>query len=177
MTLPPGLSIGTLADAEAISEVSNIAYKGNGQGWTDWRHLQHIIHGVSRTNVDEVQTMVEKYPSVFILHKGDDGTLNGSLYLEDIGDKKLHLWMMAVDPSKQNQGIGRKLLNGACEYGKQNGYKLIELLTSIARAEVVSWYERCGFTRTGKVEECDLSIVLPVPKGSISKEAEMVKYL
>lgn len=177
MTLPPGISIGTMADVEAITEISNRAYKGNGQGWTDWAHLQHILQDVPRTNVKDVQTLMEKYPSVFVLYTGDDGTLNGSLYLEDIGDKKFHLWLTAVDPSKQNQGIGRKLLNGACEYGKQNGYELIELLTSVERTEVVAWYERCGFNKTEKIVEFDLSTVLPVPKGSLSREVEMVRYL
>lgn len=121
--------------------------------------------------------MMGKYQSVFILYTGDDGTIQGSLYLQDVGEKKFHLWLMAVDPSKQSQGIGRKLLNGACEYGRQNGYKLIELLTSTSRVDVVAWYERCGFIRTGKIVEFDLATVIPVAKGSLSEEVEMIKYL
>ncbi len=177
MPLPSGISIGTFDDIEAITKISNEAYKGNGKGWTDWAHLQHILQDVPRTNVKDVKAMMEKFPSVFVLCTGDDGTIQGSLYLEDIGDKAFHLWLMAVDPSKQNLGIGRKLLNGACEYGKQNGYKLIELLTSASRVEVVAWYERCGFTKTGKMVKFDLSDVIPVAKGSLSEEVEMVKHL
>lgn len=175
--LPPGVSIATLTDIEAITNVSNKAYKGNGQGWTDWTHLQNILQDVPRTNVIEVKTLMEKYPSVFVIYTGEDGTVHGSLYLEDIGEKKLHLWLMAVDPAKQNQGIGRRLLNGAFVYGKQSGYQLIELLTSTSRREVVAWYERCGFTNTGKIVDFDLSTVIPVAKGSLSEEVEMVKYL
>lgn len=177
MTLPPGISIGRLDDVKAITNISNKAYKGNGQGWTDWAHLQNILQDVTRTNENDVQALMERYPSVFVIYTGEDGTLQGSLYLEDIGEKKYHLWLMAVDPSRQNQGIGRKLLNGACEYSKQNGYELIELLTSTSRVEVVAWYERCGFTKTGKVVQFDLSTVIPVPIGSLSEEVEMVKYL
>lgn len=177
MALPPGISIGTLNDVEAIATVSNKAYKVNGQGWTDWSHLQNIVQDVPRTNEKAVKTMMDSYPSVFIVYTADDGTVLGSLYLEDIGEKKFHLWMMAVDPSNQNQGIGRKLINGACEYGKQKGYKLIELLTSTRRVEVVGWYERCGFTKTDKIVEFDLSTVLPLAKGSFSEEVEMMKYL
>lgn len=149
-TLPIGISIGTLNDVEAITKISNAAYKGNGQGWTDWSHLETICRDVLRTNEKEVTMLMDKYPSVFILYTGDDGALKGSLYLEDIGDKKFHLWLTAVEPSRQNQGIGRKLLNGACEYGRQNGYKLIELLTSTSRLDVVTWYERRGFKKNRK---------------------------
>lgn len=177
MILPRGISIGTLNDVEAITKISIKAYKGNGQGWTDWAHLEHILQDVPRTNEKEVKTLMEKSPSVFVVYTDNDGTVQGSLYLEDIGEKRLHLWLMAVDPTKQNQGIGRQLLNGACEYGKQSGYELIELLTSTSRVEVVAWYERCGFTKTGKVVEFDLSTVMPVAIGSWSEEVEMIKYL
>lgn len=154
MTLPPGISIGTLNDIEAITTISNKAYKVNGQGWTDWTHLQNIVQDVPRTNEKAVKAMMEKYPSVFVIYTAVDGTVLGNLYLEDIGDGKFHLWMMAVDPSKQNQGIGRKLIHGAFEYGKLNGYKLIELLTSTRRVEVVAWYERCGFTKNQDRQNC-----------------------
>lgn len=177
MSLPPKISIATLNDAKVITKISNAAYKGTGQGWTDWTHLKDICQDVPRTNENEVKSLIEKYPSVFVIYTGDDGTVDGSLYLEDIGEKRFHLWLMAVDPSKQNQGIGRKLLNGASEYGKRNGYKFIEMLTSNSRVDVVAWYERCGFTKTGKVVEFDLSTVMPVAKGSLSEEVELIKYL
>jgi ribosomal protein S18 acetylase RimI-like enzyme len=55
-----------------------------------------------------------------------------------------------TDESYRNKGIGKKLINMAIEYGKQNNCYKIVLLCNIGNTEAHRFYEKCGFNGKSK---------------------------
>ena len=59
--------------------------------------------------------------------------------------------MLAVDPARQAAGLGRRLV-GAAETTARDRFKAarMEMTVIVQRAELIAWYERLGFARTGE---------------------------
>ncbi|KAG8157543.1 hypothetical protein KVR01_012585 [Diaporthe batatas] len=67
------------------------------------------------------------------------------------GGDLARLSMLAVDDARQRSGLGRKVLGRAEDYcRKEWGVTRLGLNALSTRGELISWYERCGFERTGE---------------------------
>lgn len=63
-----------------------------------------------------------------------------------------YLGMFAVRPELQGGGIGRAVLDEAARIARDDWHaEALELSTLHPREELIAWYERCGFTRTGEL--------------------------
>jgi ribosomal protein S18 acetylase RimI-like enzyme len=71
--------------------------------------------------------------------------------LKSISHEKWYLGSLAVDPSLQNSGFGRRLLDAAEDYVASHGASLIEITVVSVRHALISWYERRGYARTGEI--------------------------
>jgi GNAT superfamily N-acetyltransferase len=58
--------------------------------------------------------------------------------------------MFAVRPLTQGSGIGKALQSAAEEYARTAGATTMELCVIDRRAELIAWYERRGYVRTGE---------------------------
>ena len=58
--------------------------------------------------------------------------------------------MFAVTPELQGGGVGKKLLMAAEEYAGSIHCNCIFMSVITLRAELISWYQRHGYTDTGK---------------------------
>jgi ribosomal protein S18 acetylase RimI-like enzyme len=62
-----------------------------------------------------------------------------------------HLGMLAVDPGRQGDGTGRALLAAASRHAAQElDARVLEMTVIAQRAELIAWYERQGWERTGE---------------------------
>ena len=52
----------------------------------------------------------------------------------------------------RGQGVGRQLLAAADTYARQHGCATIKITVLSARPELLAWYERHGYARTGAAE-------------------------
>lgn len=79
-----------------------------------------------------------------------DGALVGVLDLEPKGD---HLWLdnVAVHPSSQRRGYGRRMLMHAEDVARQTGITEIRLLTNERYVENIAMYLRHGYAETHRV--------------------------
>jgi GNAT superfamily N-acetyltransferase len=59
--------------------------------------------------------------------------------------------MFSVWPLAQGKGIGKKLLTAADDHAKEQNCSTIYMTVITARKELISWYERKGYHKTGKV--------------------------
>lgn len=59
--------------------------------------------------------------------------------------------MFSVSPSAQGKGIGKRLLYAADEYAKKQQCSLIYMTVITVRQDLIAWYEKNGYQRTGKV--------------------------
>lgn len=154
MTFPPPEIISTFRYRPATgSDVSNIvelvhsAYRGESSrnGWTT---EADFLDG-TRTDTQEVNEIINNADN-FILLCEQHGQLMASVHLQKQADTA-YLGMFAVHPAAQNCGIGKALLSMAELMAQQQWQSTRMHMTVITlRTELINWYERRGYQRTGK---------------------------
>ena len=60
--------------------------------------------------------------------------------------------MLTVQPGMQAQGIGKKLLQAAEGYAKDNHFQSIVMTVISVRHELIEWYQKKGYRHTGKTK-------------------------
>ena len=144
----PTLRAATAADAPALADLINRAYRSapTQAGWTTEGHL------LEGPRIDEA-TLLELLaaPAAVLLQAEIAGQLAGCVYLEPQGET-LYLSMLAVAPEAQAVGLGRRLLAAAEAHARQASCSRIRMSVLALRPELLAWYERHGYQRTGKSE-------------------------
>ncbi len=73
-------------------------------------------------------------------------------FLDQDDSGRAHLISMWTAPSHRQQGIGRMLVKAVVDWaGKRNAHTVLLMVTS-NNEPAISFYERLGFTRTGRTE-------------------------
>jgi ribosomal protein S18 acetylase RimI-like enzyme len=136
----------TITDIPQLTSLINSAYRGEKakQGWT---HEANLIEGELRTDETVLQHMIAD-PNAVILKYTSDNMIIGCVYLEK-KEKNLYLGMLSVSPDVQAQGIGKKLLKAAEAHAAKTNCNAIEMTVISARNELIAWYERNGYYKTG----------------------------
>lgn len=139
--------IATIKDTSQIVELVNSAYRGDSskQGWTTEEHLL----GGQRTDLVAITEVIETANRVFLLCFQKE-VLIGSVQLER-QDSNCYLGMFTVRPDLQGSGIGKRFMNAAEDFA-QKDFKSESISISVItqRTELIAWYERRGFIKTGK---------------------------
>lgn len=148
MPLVPDLAFRPAAssDVDAVVQLVTAAYRGEAStaGWTTEHHL---LHG-QRTDAAMVAAALAAPTGEVILAEATDGTLVGCIHVERSGGAA-HFGMFAVDPARQAGGTGSALLSRAEERAREWGCATMDLEVIGQRRELIAWYERRGYTRTG----------------------------
>lgn len=135
-----------LDDVDAIVALVQSAYRGESSriGWTT---EADILDG-TRTDNEEVAELIKKSGSRILVCERN-GELQASLHLENKGDHA-YLGMFAVNPHAQGKGIGKYMLATAEEIVfKQWQCDRLEMTVISLREDLIAWYERHGYQRTG----------------------------
>jgi GNAT superfamily N-acetyltransferase len=82
-----------------------------------------------------------------------DGTIAGLVVLEEDGQGALLLDNIAVAPSAQGQGVGRRLIAFTEAEARRRGCRQLRLYTHVLMVENIALYTRLGFRETGRVSE------------------------
>ena len=139
------------ADVPAIVDLVESAYRGDASrvGWTTEADL---LDG-QRTDADAVAATVASGSSIVLLAVAEDGNLLACCQLEPHDQGVCHFGMFAVRPTQQGGGVGRKLLAAAETYARDEfGSTTMEMSVIAQRAELIAWYERRGYARTGATQ-------------------------
>jgi ribosomal protein S18 acetylase RimI-like enzyme len=151
-------------DIPQLLQVINAAYRGNEsrKGWTTEANL---IDGEIRTDKQVLQTLIRKRGSV-ILKFIQENEIVGCVHLEN-QNGKLHLGMLSVSPSMQGKNIGKTLLRAAEEYAAANNVGRIVMHVINLRHELIDWYERHGYKKTGETKPFPLDHKFGIPRQSL----------
>jgi ribosomal protein S18 acetylase RimI-like enzyme len=139
----------TLADVPAIVSLVESAYRGDASraGWTTEADL---LDG-QRTDAEEVARLVDDAAARIVIAEGAEGLL-GSVLLRDEGDC-VYIGMFAVRPGGQGRGVGSALLAEVERVSRQElGRHEARMTVLVQRTELIAWYERRGYHRTGEHE-------------------------
>ncbi|WP_299036774.1 GNAT family N-acetyltransferase [uncultured Pseudokineococcus sp.] len=157
-------------DVAAVVALVQRAYRGEASraGWTTEADL---LDG-QRTDAAAVGALVAA-PGSAVLLLEEDGRLVACCHVEarspaastgahpagtdpaaggTTGEGRLaYVGMVAVDPAHQGAGTGRAVLAGAEAHARDSlGATDLEMTVLAQRAELVAWYERRGWSRTGE---------------------------
>ncbi|MDP1663988.1 MAG: GNAT family N-acetyltransferase [Methylobacter sp.] len=148
-------------DAGRIAALVNSAYRGESsqQGWTTEADL---LAG-RRTETKEILSLISSDDSMFLLCKAE-AELIGSVHLQKQGEL-VCFGMLAVSPSLQGKGIGKQLLLAA-ELTAQQTWAVSKSAMSVisCRSELIAFYERRGYRRTGVSKAFPVNPELWMPK-------------
>ena len=140
-----------IADASAIAQLINSAYRGetSRKGWTT---EADILDGL-RTTTSEVGKIIKR-DNAFILI----GVLNDEIVAticcewQELAFKDtVHFGMIAVKPGLQNKGYGKTLIQAAEAICLREWRVVGFHMAAISiRHELIAFYERLGYKRTGE---------------------------
>lgn len=127
--------LATAADAEEIARLINDAYQ-----------VERFFTEGDRTSPDEVRELLRK--GTFILAADGDGAVVGCVYVEVRGPRG-YFGLLAVDPRRQAQGIGRTLVAFAEDHCRAAGCAFMDLQVVDLRAELPPFYRALGYAESG----------------------------
>jgi ribosomal protein S18 acetylase RimI-like enzyme len=149
----------TAADAPAIADLVESGYRGD-RSRAGWTTEADLLEG-QRTSAEGVLEILSQPDSHVLLGEciGEDGALVliASAQLER-HDGHAYFGMFSVRPGLQNGGYGKQMLAEAERIAREEwGAQQMRMSVIEQRAELIAWYERRGYVRTGEF--------LPFPYG------------
>lgn len=155
------ISIALVKDAPELVKLVNHAYRGE-EAKKGWTHEADLIEGTLRIDENSLRQLIARSDSV-VLKYTENRTILGCVHLQK-QEGRLYLGMLSVSPEIQAKGIGKKLLNAADEYAKQNGCDKIEMTVISVRHELIAWYERNGYSKTNQIKPFHTDKKFGVPR-------------
>lgn len=136
-------------DIPALVKLLDSAYRGENskQGWTSEADL---FIGERRTDEASVAELMKRPGAVFLKYVNEKGVIEGCVFLQK-KDKRLYLGMFSVSPATQGKGIGKKILSTADEYARSQNCSSIYMTVISVRKELITWYEKNGYSQTGEM--------------------------
>ncbi|MEU5095174.1 GNAT family N-acetyltransferase [Streptomyces sp. NPDC020996] len=137
----------TDADVDTLVALIESAYRGDASraGWTT---EADILQG-QRTDPEGVLEVV-KSPDSRLLTVERDGRVVACCQLEHRGDHA-YFGMFAVSPRLQGAGLGKVIIAEAERTVRETwGVKEMHMTVISVREDLIAWYERRGYRRTGK---------------------------
>lgn len=135
-------------DLADLHRVVERAYRGDSarQGWT---HEADLLSG-DRIDSATLERIVAD-PDQRLLVAERDGVTVGCVCLTRQGDGPAYLGLLCVDPACQAGGLGRAIIAAAEQVAATDlGVRRLEMTVISSRVELIKYYERRGFVRTGE---------------------------
>lgn len=154
------LRLATPADAPAIATLVNRAYRPATQvrGWT---HEAEWVDG-ERTSCEQVMAL--DGPGSRILLLCADHTVVACVHIQAESDGA-YIGMLASEPGLQDQGLGKRMLAAAEAHAIEHfGVRRLRMVVLSARQELIAFYERRGYARTGERKDYPVAAGVGRPK-------------
>lgn len=142
---------------EDICDLVNLAYRGE-SGWTKETNL---VSG-ERSSTSEVEAYISD-PNTHLLVAIKNGMIISCICVEKNEDNA-YIGFFSVHPTLQGNGIGKEILSQAEIYAstKLKSSKYVMAVVS-QRKELIEYYKRRGYTRTGSIHEYPTHLNVGVP--------------
>lgn len=140
------IRVATMEDVPTLHALVEAAFRGESArgGWT---HEADLLDG-QRTDCAAL-TEVMTDPDRTILMT-DDAT--GCVQVSRVAPDRAALGLLAVRPEVQAGGLGRRLVLAAEDHAvRVHGARTMEMTVIAVRDELIAWYARQGYCRTGEI--------------------------
>ncbi len=122
------------ADAERLAALISLAYR-----------VEDFFKIGDRTNPEDVRKRMQ-HGAFLVLD--DNGPIVGSVYVQ-VHDDTGYFGMLSIDPGRQGQGLGSRLIAAAEDHCRRAGCQIMELEVVNLRTELPPFYRRFGYAETG----------------------------
>jgi len=147
------------ADAPAVRTLIESGYRGD-SARRGWSNEADLLEG-DRTTPAEVAAMIAA-PEKRVLLAEQDGVLVGTVTVTDLCGARAYMGLLCIDPERQAGGLGRALVREVEQLAVRTfGSKVMELIVVDVRTELIAWYERRGYVRTGTLRPFPLPMDVP----------------
>ena len=145
---PLQIRVATKADAKAITNLINVAF----------RRAEQFFIDDDRIDLPSVLRIIDS--GEFLLAE-ENGRLVGCVSLEPRGEGT-YLGLLSVDPTIQQSGIGSRLMAFADDHCRERQSKFIDILIVNHRLELPGFYKKRGYVETGTLPfPSDLQTKIP----------------
>jgi ribosomal protein S18 acetylase RimI-like enzyme len=132
--LAVGIRVAQAKDVAAMVPIVNAAFA-----------VETFLDG-TRTDEEGMATMMRK--GEFLLAERTSGRVVACVYTEVRGDRG-YFGMLAVAPSEQGTGIGRRLVECAEDHCRRRGCTAMDITVLSLRPELPRFYRKLGYIETG----------------------------
>ena len=145
MTAPLTIRAAEAADVDSLLALVHSAYRGP-SGREGWTSEADLIDGPRTTRALLAADVAD--PTITILVAGD--LVGCAAVTLASGASTASFGMFAVRPGTQRGGVGSTLLQAAEDHARDRGATTMEMCVIDRRTELIAWYERRGYVRTGE---------------------------
>ncbi|OYV02171.1 MAG: hypothetical protein CFE45_01590 [Burkholderiales bacterium PBB5] len=156
LPVTPTLSIASQVEAGDIAALVNRAYRP-ATAMGGWTHEADLVRG-PRTTESQVMALMKSDSVILTLQ--DEGIVIACAHVAWTGEAAC-IGMLATDPALQGMGLGTQMLRYALD----------------RRSELVAFYERRGYRRTGALRPSPLAKGIGVPGVANLKVLQMAKAI
>lgn len=147
-------SIAAQPDIEAIVQLVNSAYRPE-SGVAGWTHESNWVSG-NRISTEQLEAMMSK-PDSFVIIGRKEAELVACVHVEKDG-LNAYIGMLAVNSELQDADTGKQMLAYAEDFAHDHfGSKKLIIAVVSARSELIAFYQRRGYQKTGMIMDYPLS--------------------
>ncbi|MGI8508937.1 MAG: GNAT family N-acetyltransferase [Gemmatimonadaceae bacterium] len=126
---------------------------------TDMRAVIALVNGAfavetflegTRTDESSITEMLGR--GEFLVGEDQSGRIIASVFVEIRDNPEStsgYLGMLAVDPARQGEGLGRTLAEAAEDHARVHGCKQMDIDVLSLRTELIPFYSKLGYIETG----------------------------
>jgi GNAT superfamily N-acetyltransferase len=129
------IRIATPDDAKAVAALVSLAYR-----------IEDFFKIGDRTDEHEVLELMKT--GSFLILEDEHGTMAGCVSVDVHGDMG-HFGMLSVDPARQGQGLGARLIEAVEQFCRDAGCRTMEIEVVNLRTELPVFYRRHGYAEAG----------------------------
>jgi len=139
----------TEADYPAIIALTNRAYR-QPEGQTEWK-VESLVAG-QRIDESLLRDDLATPGAILLIAHDADGAHLGHVRLNASEDGAWFLSMLTVRPDRQDEGLGRVVLEAAEDYARARGARRMRMTVVNKRDALIAWYGRRGYAFTGETK-------------------------
>ncbi|NWK98070.1 GNAT family N-acetyltransferase [Sphingobium lactosutens] len=142
------IRLATAADLPLLHPVIERAYRGDAAraGWT----FESDLLAGPRTDLATLAAILAS-PADRLLVAVENGAPIGCVQISDRGERTAYLGLLCIDPARQADGLGRRLIAAAEDHAARLfGATAMEMTVIDRRAELIAYYQRRGYVLTAE---------------------------